>query len=307
MGELGDVGPPPSRGRGGGFQAACCRAVARGVVIPAVVFLTLNGALTVLVVDWRPRISGRWLAPPGGLGADDDLRYLIAAAALYVSCAILMYWSYAKAVLADPGTVEPEVERARQQWQVLCLSAPTEEAWGFCSSCRLYRPPRSHHCRLCGVCVLRFDHHSMWIGNCVGQCNQRYFVQFLAYLTLFLLATGLAPWPGFSDRFAEQELDRWLGPLSLLRLPSDISHALSLAAFPAALGLLLTRLWIMSRGLTAHECAPWLASCCPTHSRDWGPCMNWADVMGTSPVRWLLPLSPARAPQRHGERPTDTI
>jgi len=275
--------------------------------MPGLVFLTLNGALTVLAVDWRPRITGRWHGLPAS--QDDDLRCLAAAAALYVSCAVLMYWSYAKAALVDPGTVEPEVERAQRQWQALCPSAPAEaeEAWGFCSSCRQYRPPRSHHCRVCGVCVLRFDHHSLWIGNCVGQCNQRYFVQFLAYLTLFLLATGLAPWPGFSDRFAERELDLWLGPLSLLRLPSDFSHALSLAAFPAALGLLLTRLWIMSRGLTAQECAPWAARCCPAHPRDRGPCTNWTDVMGTSPVRWLLPLPPARAPHRHGGVPTDTI
>ncbi|CAK0894698.1 unnamed protein product [Prorocentrum cordatum] len=110
-----------------------------------------NGALTVLMVDWRPRITGRWLGLPGC--QDDDLRYLVAAMALYVSCAVLMYWSYARAVLADPGVVEPE-----------------------------------------------------------------------------------------------QELDLWLGPLSLLRLPSDFSHALSLSVFPAALGLLLTRQASHGRG-----------------------------------------------------------
>mmetsp|Transcript_78165 Transcript_78165/g.203694 ORF Transcript_78165/g.203694 Transcript_78165/m.203694 type:complete len:305 (+) Transcript_78165:142-1056(+) len=304
MGEL-DAVPPSGRDFGRGLQAACCRVLGRGVFIPAVIFLTLNGALTVLMVDWRPRITGRWLGLPGC--QDDDLRYLVAAMALYVSCAVLMYWSYARAVLADPGVVEPEVERAIQQWQALCPGTPTEEAWGFCGSCRQYRPPRSHHCRVCGVCVLRFDHHSMWISNCVGQRNQRYFVQFLAYLALFLLATGLAPWPGFRDRFAEQELDLWLGPLSLLRLPSDFSHALSLSVFPAALGLLLTRLWIMSWGLTAQECAPWLARCCPGHPRDRGLCTNWTDVMGKSPIRWLLPLSPARPARGPGGGPTDTI
>ncbi|XP_041736015.2 palmitoyltransferase ZDHHC23-B isoform X2 [Coregonus clupeaformis] len=29
----------------------------------------------------------------------------------------------------------------------------------WCSVCRVMRPPRAGHCRICGVCVLRLDHH----------------------------------------------------------------------------------------------------------------------------------------------------
>ncbi|XP_029482282.2 palmitoyltransferase ZDHHC23-B-like isoform X4 [Oncorhynchus nerka] len=29
----------------------------------------------------------------------------------------------------------------------------------WCSLCRVVRPPRAGHCRICGVCVLRLDHH----------------------------------------------------------------------------------------------------------------------------------------------------
>lgn len=32
----------------------------------------------------------------------------------------------------------------------------------WCPMCRVVRPPRAGHCRICGVCVLRLDHHCVW-------------------------------------------------------------------------------------------------------------------------------------------------
>ncbi|KAM4718348.1 palmitoyltransferase ZDHHC23-B [Anableps anableps] len=56
----------------------------------------------------------------------------------------------------------------------------------WCSVCRVVRPPRAGHCRICGVCVLRLDHHCVWINNCVGQANH---VSFLLTLVFFLLTS----------------------------------------------------------------------------------------------------------------------
>ncbi|XP_012712868.2 palmitoyltransferase ZDHHC23 isoform X2 [Fundulus heteroclitus] len=56
----------------------------------------------------------------------------------------------------------------------------------WCSACRVVRPPRAGHCRICGVCVLRLDHHCVWINNCVGQANHR---SFLLTLVCFLLTS----------------------------------------------------------------------------------------------------------------------
>ena len=65
----------------------------------------------------------------------------------------------------------------------------------FCHKCDRPRPPRAHHCKECGVCVLRMDHHCPWVGNCVGHRNTKSFMLFLMYATfcivLFLL--GAAP------------------------------------------------------------------------------------------------------------------
>ncbi|XP_062983788.1 palmitoyltransferase ZDHHC23 [Elgaria multicarinata webbii] len=56
----------------------------------------------------------------------------------------------------------------------------------WCAKCHLVRPPRAGHCRICGRCVKRLDHHCVWINSCVGEQNHQAFV--LA-LSLFLLTS----------------------------------------------------------------------------------------------------------------------
>ena len=38
--------------------------------------------------------------------------------------------------------------------------------------CQVLQPPRAHHCRQCGKCVRKMDHHCPWINNCVGHENE---------------------------------------------------------------------------------------------------------------------------------------
>ncbi|KAK0410189.1 hypothetical protein QR680_004998 [Steinernema hermaphroditum] len=63
----------------------------------------------------------------------------------------------------------------------------------LCRVCENHKPPRAHHCSVCGVCVLKMDHHCVWLNQCIGARNHRYFVQFLGYLSfgmLFLLTAA---------------------------------------------------------------------------------------------------------------------
>jgi len=54
----------------------------------------------------------------------------------------------------------------------------------FCQKCEIDRPARSHHCRICKVCVLEYDHHCPWINGCVGYNNYRNFVLLIFYIMI---------------------------------------------------------------------------------------------------------------------------
>lgn len=64
----------------------------------------------------------------------------------------------------------------------------------YCVACRIWRPPRASHCSTCGVCVEVHDHHCIWVNNCIGKRNYRYFIIFISGLVLaavFLIANTI--------------------------------------------------------------------------------------------------------------------
>mmetsp|Transcript_18585 Transcript_18585/g.28542 ORF Transcript_18585/g.28542 Transcript_18585/m.28542 type:complete len:206 (+) Transcript_18585:637-1254(+) len=61
----------------------------------------------------------------------------------------------------------------------------------YCKKCKKIKPPRTHHCSICGRCILRMDHHCPWVGNCVGFNNHKFFLQFLISTFVGAAYTGL--------------------------------------------------------------------------------------------------------------------
>lgn len=60
----------------------------------------------------------------------------------------------------------------------------------YCGRCKIYKPERGHHCRVCARCVVKMDHHCIFIGNhCIGDKNQKYFLLFVYYA--FFCAGGV--------------------------------------------------------------------------------------------------------------------
>eukprot|EP01054_Gregarina_sp_Poly1_P003301 Gregarina_sp_Poly_1__3300@NODE_1949_length_3013_cov_46_155804_g1255_i0_p1_GENE_NODE_1949_length_3013_cov_46_155804_g1255_i0NODE_1949_length_3013_cov_46_155804_g1255_i0_p1_ORF_typecomplete_len537_score34_92DHHC/PF01529_20/5_1e02DHHC/PF01529_20/3_2e29_NODE_1949_length_3013_cov_46_155804_g1255_i013642974 len=59
----------------------------------------------------------------------------------------------------------------------LCDGVRVRLKW--CAVCQHVRLPRTRHCTSCQCCVDRFDHHCVWVCNCVGLRNHRYFLGFV--------------------------------------------------------------------------------------------------------------------------------
>lgn len=57
----------------------------------------------------------------------------------------------------------------------------------FCEACLYIQASPSKHCKLCGWCCSKFDHHCLFINKCVGLKNHRkFFLLILATETAFI-------------------------------------------------------------------------------------------------------------------------
>ena len=61
----------------------------------------------------------------------------------------------------------------------------------ICSVCKVPCPPGTAHCKICGFCILRFDHHCPVLGQCIGDKNQKSFLLTFFYLGFFCLFSSI--------------------------------------------------------------------------------------------------------------------
>lgn len=125
-------------------------------------------AMMVWVLFIYSAVTITFLAETGGIHGS--------YAMLYVTLTCLALASHAKTQFTDPGTVPTSaqpVESLRKQNPHAPLT--------MCSQCQTFKPPFSHHCRICNRCVSRMDHHCPWMNNCVGAGNLKHFTLFLIY------------------------------------------------------------------------------------------------------------------------------
>ncbi|KAL2002060.1 hypothetical protein VTN02DRAFT_742 [Thermoascus thermophilus] len=100
----------------------------------------------------------------------------------------LTTYFYTISMIEDPGYV-PKLGSRNQQRAVI---NELFDLWkfddeNFCVFCMIRKPLRSKHCRRCGRCVAKHDHHCPWIDNCVGANNLRHFVLYIICLEIGII------------------------------------------------------------------------------------------------------------------------
>ncbi|CAF1617745.1 unnamed protein product [Rotaria sp. Silwood1] len=109
--------------------------------------------------------------------------------------AINIYFNYIMAWLTSPGLAKDYQDLTIQYLNIV------KYIW----KCSFNKPPRTHHCSWCNLCVLKFDHHCPWLNNCVGFYNHRYFFQFCCFMSIGCFYAGLFGYREYQiSRFDEQ-------------------------------------------------------------------------------------------------------
>jgi len=118
---------------------------------------------------------------------DLEFNYYFLAIGIYLNALIEITLLFA--AFTEPGIIprakyfRPSDEGQVRMTMIKNIRIETK----YCATCKIFRPPRAHHCKYCDNCIEQFDHHCPWIGNCVGKRNYRYFLMFIWSVTLGLL------------------------------------------------------------------------------------------------------------------------
>ncbi|EEE55657.1 hypothetical protein OsJ_04050 [Oryza sativa Japonica Group] len=165
----------------------------------------------------------------------------------------------------------------------------------YCQKCSHYKPPRAHHCRVCKRCVLRMDHHCIWINNCVGHENYKIFLVFVLYAVVASLYSLVLVIGGAVHSLPKNE-----------QLGSDSSRTsiiicgVFLCPLALALSILLGwHVYLIFHNKTTIEYhegvrAMWLAEKAGNlyhHPYDLGVYENLVSVLGPNALCWLCPIS----------------
>ncbi|KAJ4795859.1 S-acyltransferase [Rhynchospora pubera] len=220
----------------------------------------------------------------------------LANAAGFTLLTLVCIATYTTAVVKDPGRVPasfvPDLERPNTAIHEIKRKGGDLR---YCQKCCHYKPPRAHHCRVCKRCVLRMDHHCIWINNCVGHENYKVFLVFVLYAVIACVHS-LVLIIGSATHNVPTEED----------LPSNDSRtstiicAVLLCPLSLALAVLLGwHIYLILQNKTTIEYhegvrATWLAEKAGNiyrHPYDLGPFENLVSVLGPNICCWACPTS----------------
>lgn len=252
----------------------------------------------VVVISWGPHLLA------GGIHSFLSFSIIVVFHILLV----LVIWSYLMVVLRDPGSVpknwglerEESIEEGSSSMAVSDsmvhdnmtptlqssddIQRTTPMAVRYCSQCQNGKPPRCHHCSICRRCVLKMDHHCIWVVNCVGAQNYKFFLLFVFYAFLETTMDTVVLLPNFVKFFRHEDHSLSPGKLAVtfLAFVLNLAFALSLLCFVVMHTSLLLSNTTSVEVYEKKKSIPW--------KYDMGRRKNFEQVFGSKKVYWLLPL-----------------
>ena len=267
-----------------------CRALGSLMVLIVLFVVALTYYATVIVVYWP-------MARAGGEGAALARGALVA----YHAVVFMLLWSYFACVLTEPGGVpkgwtphpeDPEEAAAEAK------KSNSEKRRRFCKKCSAWKPQRTHHCSVCKRCVLKMDHHCVWVANCVGAYNYKFFLQFLAYTFLATVLDAVLLLSNFIDFFRDVEASQAAGvtgPESKVDTSEGtelavvfVTFIINIAFAASLLGFLVMHSNLILSNMTTIEMyekkkvLPW--------KYDLGRYSNFKQVFGDNIFLWFFPV-----------------
>jgi len=225
----------------------------------------------------------------------------------------MFLWAYFQTIFTDIGRVPPRYKLPKGELERL-THAPTEEIQNavlerfcqdlpntnrtitgtvrYCEKCRHIKPDRTHHCSVCGECVLKMDHHCPWVNNCVCFTNYKFFILFLGYALvycLFIMATSLQYFIAFWKMHQSESsgtLDGFGRFHILLLFFVAVMFAINLAS------LFLYHIYLVCVNRTTLEAfrAPVFYNGPDKNGFNLGRRKNFLEVFGDKPRLWFMPV-----------------
>ncbi|XP_062090494.1 probable protein S-acyltransferase 14 [Humulus lupulus] len=225
-------------------------------------------------------------------GLDSLIAFIVLI--LFHSLLVMLLWSYFSVVLTDPGSVPPnwrptvdeeigEADPLNGSEFTGLQTDPSNQRVRYCRKCNQLKPPRCHHCSVCGRCVLKMDHHCVWVVNCVGALNYKYFLLFLFYTFLETSLVTLSLLPHFIAFFSDGEIAGTPGTLAT----TFLAFVLNLAFALSVMGFLIMHISLVSANTTTIEA--YEKKTTPKWRYDLGRKKNFEQVFGADQRYWLVP------------------
>ncbi|KRZ19087.1 Palmitoyltransferase ZDHHC2, partial [Trichinella zimbabwensis] len=224
---------------------------------------------------------------------------------------ILFMWSYWKTIFSTVYTAPPlfsisssDVTRLRQgnleatsgfiaeltnSLPVRCRNK--DGGLRYCEKCQIIKPDRAHHCSICGICLLKMDHHCPWVNTCVHFGNYKFFILFLGYawiMCLFIALTDLKYFVAFWTDEGRMQKKSQFHIMFLFFVACMFFFSVS--------SLFSYHLWLTSKNRSTLESfrAPIFSHGPDKEGFNLGMSRNFREIFGDSPFYWLIPVFSSR-------------